>query len=85
MSGRLVRNVRPTTVHGLAVLGHVSTNAHNQAAGPFLNTVPAPPGGGNPAWQGAYVYLPRSARSLRHLRDGRRLRRPQRDRLVGLP
>ena len=46
----------PTTAEGLAVLGHVSTNAQNQTAGPFLNTVPAPPLGGNPAWLGAYVY-----------------------------
>jgi general secretion pathway protein G len=46
----------PTTAQGLAVLGQVSTNTQNQAAGPFLNTVPTPPPGGNPAWLGAYVY-----------------------------
>jgi len=51
----------PTTVQGLAVLGQVSTNAQNQVAGPFLNTVPAPPGAGNPAWLGAYVYRPDTA------------------------
>ncbi len=26
------------------------------AMGPFLNVVPAPPSGGNPAWSSAYVY-----------------------------
>jgi general secretion pathway protein G len=51
----------PTTAQGLAVLGLVSTNAQNQTAGPFLNSVPTPPGGGNPAWLGAYVYRADSA------------------------
>jgi type II secretion system protein G len=46
----------PTTVEGLAVLAQVATNQQGQAAGPFLNTVPTPPGGGNPAWSAAYVY-----------------------------
>jgi type II secretion system protein G len=51
----------PTTVQGLAVLGQVSTNPQGQAAGPFLNAIPAPPGGGNPAWPNAYVYRPDTA------------------------
>ena len=46
----------PPTSEGLAVLSQATTNSQNQTAGPFLNTVPAPPPGGNPAWLGAYVY-----------------------------
>jgi general secretion pathway protein G len=46
----------PTTALGLAVLAQVATNAQGQAAGPYLNVVPAPPAGGNPPWPSAYVY-----------------------------
>jgi general secretion pathway protein G len=46
----------PTTAQGLAVLAQAATNAQGSVAGPFLNTVPLPPSGGNPAWPGAYVY-----------------------------
>ena len=46
----------PTTAEGLAVLAQPATNAQGQMAGPFLNTVPVPPGGGSPAWPTAYVY-----------------------------
>jgi general secretion pathway protein G len=46
----------PTTAQGLAVLSQVATNAQTQTSGPFLNTVPAPPPGGSPAWAGAYTY-----------------------------
>jgi type IV pilus assembly protein PilA len=30
-------------------------NGQNQTAGPFMNSIPAAPGGGTPAW-GAYTY-----------------------------
>ena len=46
----------PTTAEGLAVLAQVSTNQQGQTAGPFLNAVPLPPSGGNPAWSAGYVY-----------------------------
>lgn len=51
----------PTTAQGLAVLSQAATNAQNQTAGPFLNVIPAPPGGGNPAWLGSYVYRSNTA------------------------
>jgi general secretion pathway protein G len=51
----------PTTVEGLAVLAQVATNVQGLAAGPFLNAVPTPPGGGSPAWPVAYVYRPDTA------------------------
>jgi prepilin-type N-terminal cleavage/methylation domain-containing protein len=51
----------PTTVQGLAVLGQVATNSKGDSAGPFLNAIPVPPGGGSPAWPGAYVYQPDTA------------------------
>jgi type II secretion system protein G len=47
----------PTTAEGLAVLAQVATNPKGETSGPFMNVVPAPPGGGGPAWPGAYVYL----------------------------
>lgn len=53
----------PTTVQGLAVLGQVATNAQGGAAGPFLNAIPLPPGGGSPAWPAAYVYQPTRRRA----------------------
>ncbi len=34
----------------LAALTVATTNSAGQTAGPFLNAVPAPPGGGNPSW-----------------------------------
>jgi len=46
----------PTTVEGLAVLAQQQTNAQGQMAGPFLNSVPLPPGGGSPAWPSSFVY-----------------------------
>jgi general secretion pathway protein G len=46
----------PTTTQGLAVLAQQQTNAQGQMAGPFLNNVPAPPGGGSPAWSSSFVY-----------------------------
>ncbi len=46
----------PTNSQGLAVLAQVATNAQGQSAGPFLNVVPMPPSGGNPAWSSAYLY-----------------------------
>lgn len=46
----------PTTAQGLAVLSQVATNSKGDTAGPFLNVVPLPPGGGSPAWPSAYVY-----------------------------
>jgi general secretion pathway protein G len=46
----------PTTAQGLAVLSQVATNSKGDTAGPFLNNVPTPPGGGSPAWPGAYLY-----------------------------
>jgi type II secretion system protein G len=46
----------PTSTEGLAVLAQVATNSKGEAAGPFMNVVPAPPGGGGPAWPSAYVY-----------------------------
>ena len=46
----------PTTAEGLAVLAQVATNAQGASAGPFLNAVPTPPGGGSPAWPAGYVY-----------------------------
>jgi prepilin-type N-terminal cleavage/methylation domain-containing protein len=51
----------PTAGEGLAVLAAVATNAEGDAAGPFLNVVPAPPAGGSPAWPSAYVYQPDTA------------------------
>jgi type II secretion system protein G len=46
----------PTTGQGLAVLNQVATNSKGDTAGPFMNAIPAPPGGGSPAWLSAYVY-----------------------------
>ncbi|HET7343481.1 MAG TPA: prepilin-type N-terminal cleavage/methylation domain-containing protein [Methylomirabilota bacterium] len=46
----------PTTAEGLVVLAQVSTNTQGQWAGPYLNGVPRPPTGGNPAWPAAYAY-----------------------------
>jgi len=46
----------PTTVQGLSVLAQQQTNAQGQMAGPFLNAVPSPPGGGSPAWPSSFVY-----------------------------
>ena len=46
----------PTTTQGLAVLAQQQTNAQGQMAGPFLNNVPSPPGGGSPAWPSSFVY-----------------------------
>jgi general secretion pathway protein G len=46
----------PTTVQGLAILNQTATNSKGDTAGPFMNAVPAPPGGGSPAWPAAYVY-----------------------------
>jgi general secretion pathway protein G len=48
----------PTTAQGLAVLAQQQTNAQGQMAGPFLNNVPSPPGGGSPAWPSSFVYRP---------------------------
>ena len=48
----------PTTAEGLAVLSQVATNSKGDAAGPFLNAIPVPPGGGSPPWPAAYVYQP---------------------------
>jgi type II secretion system protein G len=46
----------PSTSEGLAVLSQVATNSKGDTAGPFMNNVPVPPGGGSPAWPSAYVY-----------------------------
>ena len=46
----------PTTAQGLAVLAQIATNAKGDTAGPFLNAIPVPPGGGAPAWPSGYVY-----------------------------
>ena len=46
----------PTTAQGLAVLNQVATNSKGDTAGPFMNAIPTPPGGGSPAWPSAYVY-----------------------------
>ena len=46
----------PTTTEGLAVLAQQQTNAQGQMAGPFLNSVPSPPGGGSPVWPSSFVY-----------------------------
>jgi type II secretion system protein G len=43
----------PSTLNQLTT---VATNAHGHRAGPFIGTVPAPPGG----W-GAYAYAPNAA------------------------
>jgi len=51
----------PTTVQGLALLGQIATNSKGDTAGPFLNAIPVPPGGGSPAWPAAYVYQPDTA------------------------
>lgn len=48
----------PTAAEGLAVLVAVSANGLGQNAGPFVASVPTPPGGGNPVWQPAYTYTP---------------------------
>ncbi|HLC41092.1 MAG TPA: prepilin-type N-terminal cleavage/methylation domain-containing protein [Methylomirabilota bacterium] len=46
----------PNGAAGLTALTNTATNGQNQAAGPFLASVPTPPTGGNPAWQAAYTY-----------------------------
>ena len=42
-------------------LTSVAMNAMNQNAGPFLGSVPTPPGGGTPAWATSYTYSPNVA------------------------
>ena len=45
----------------LTSLTSVAMNSMNQNAGPFLGSVPTPPGGGNPAWATSYTYSPNVA------------------------
>jgi type II secretion system protein G len=45
----------------LTSLTSVAMNSMNQNAGPFLGSVPTPPGGGNPAWITSYIYSPNVA------------------------
>jgi len=39
----------------LVVLMFPAVNGLNESAGPFVPSIPPPPGGGSPAW-GAYTY-----------------------------
>lgn len=38
------------------LLASVQSPTSGLFAGPFMGSIPTPPGGGNPAWQAAYVY-----------------------------
>jgi len=40
----------------LTDLTQATTNGLGQTAGPFMARIPTPPGGGSPAWSGAYTY-----------------------------
>lgn len=40
----------------LGLLAAAAVNPQGQSAGPFMASVPTPPGGGNPAWPAAYTY-----------------------------
>jgi prepilin-type N-terminal cleavage/methylation domain-containing protein len=44
----------PPTLDDLTV---AVVNPQGQSGGPFLGTVPSPPGGGSPAWGPAYTYV----------------------------
>src|SRR5207248_7176233 len=47
----------PTTgAAGLALLTATVANGAGQSAGPFMGSVPTPPGGGSPTWGAAYTY-----------------------------
>ena len=57
----------------LTVLTSTAANAQGQAAGPFLASVPVPPGNGSPAWSGyqaGYQTLSDGAFSLSASGDG---------------
>ena len=48
----------PTTLTELTV---TVSNAQGQVAGPFMASVPTPPGGGSPAWATSYAFAPIAA------------------------
>lgn len=41
---------------GLALVATAVVNGQGLSAGPFVTAIPTPPGGGTPAWPGAYTY-----------------------------